>query len=111
MGQDIFIHEEIRNDELLKLMHEMRQERTSEKMLEVLKLAAASSFIVPVDAALYLACDRIYQPSGTFCISISRSPSCFNNPNNSNNSSSTETRACNFKNCSKNGKTDKTLSL
>ena len=50
MGQDIFIHEEIRNDELLKLMHEMRQERTSEKMLEVLKLAAASSFIVPVDA-------------------------------------------------------------
>ena len=50
MGQDLFIHEEIRNDELLKLMHEMRQERTSEKMLEVLKLAAASQFIVPVDA-------------------------------------------------------------
>ena len=51
MEQDIFIHEEIKNDELLKLMHEMRQERTSEKMLEVLKLAAASSFIVPVDAS------------------------------------------------------------
>jgi len=50
MEQDLFIHEEIRNDELLKLMHEMRQERTSEKMLEVLKLAAASAFIVPVDA-------------------------------------------------------------
>ena len=51
MEQDIFIHEEIKNDELLKLMHDMRQERTSEKMLEVLKLAAASSFIVPVDAS------------------------------------------------------------
>lgn len=51
MEQDIFIHEEIKNDELLKLMHEMRKERTSEKMLEVLKLAAASSFIVPVDAS------------------------------------------------------------
>ena len=49
MDQDIFIHEEIRNDELLKLMHDMRQERTAEKMLEVLKLAAASPFIVPVD--------------------------------------------------------------
>lgn len=49
MDKDIFVHEEIRNDELLKLMHEMRQERTTEKMLEVLKLAAASSFIVPVD--------------------------------------------------------------
>lgn len=49
MSDDIFIHEQIRNDELLKLMHEMRQERTQEKMLEVLKLAAASSFIVPVD--------------------------------------------------------------
>ena len=49
MNQDIFIHEEIRNDELLKLMHDMRQERTTEKMLEVLKLAAASPFIVPVD--------------------------------------------------------------
>lgn len=49
MEQDIFVHEEIRNDELLKLMHDMRQERTSEKMLEVLKLAAASAFIVPVD--------------------------------------------------------------
>lgn len=49
MNQDIFVHEEIRNDELLKLMHEMRQERTSYKMLEVLKLAAASAFIVPVD--------------------------------------------------------------
>ena len=51
MAEDIFIHEEIRNDELLKLMHEMRRDRSSEKMLEVLKLAAASSFIVPVDAA------------------------------------------------------------
>ena len=51
MEQDLFITEEIRNDELLKLMHEMRQERTSEKMLEVLKLAAASAFIVPVDAS------------------------------------------------------------
>ena len=51
MEQDLFITEEIRNDELLKLMHEMRKERTSEKMLEVLKLAAASAFIVPVDAS------------------------------------------------------------
>ena len=51
MSEDIFIHEEIRNDELLKLMHEMRQDRTSEKMLEVLKLAAASAFIVPVDTS------------------------------------------------------------
>ncbi len=51
MTDDIFIKEEIRNDELLKLMHEMRQDRTSEKMLEVLKLAAASSFIVPVDSS------------------------------------------------------------
>lgn len=51
MQQDMFITEEIRNDELLRLMHEMRQERTSEKMLEVLKLAAASAFIVPVDAS------------------------------------------------------------
>ncbi len=49
MAGDIFIHEEIRNDELLKLMHEMRQDRTPAKMLEVLKLAAASCFIVPVD--------------------------------------------------------------
>lgn len=49
MPDDIFIHEQIRNYELLKLMHEMRQERTQEKMLDVLKLAAASSFIVPVD--------------------------------------------------------------
>lgn len=51
MSEDIFIHEEIRNDELLRLMHEMRQDRTSDKMLEVLKLAAASCFIVPVDAS------------------------------------------------------------
>jgi len=51
MNEDIFIHEEIKNDELLRLMHEMRQERTSEKMLEVLKLAAASTFIVPVDSS------------------------------------------------------------
>lgn len=49
MDQDIFVHDEIRNYELLKLMHDMRQERTTEKMLEVLKLAAASPFIVPVD--------------------------------------------------------------
>ena len=49
MAEDIFIHEQLENDALLKLMHEMRQERTTEKMLEVLKLAAASSFIVPVD--------------------------------------------------------------
>lgn len=51
MAEDIFIHEEIRNDELLKLMHEMRAERTPEKMLEVLKKAASSVFIVPVDVS------------------------------------------------------------
>ena len=49
MEQDLFFNEELRNDELLKLMHEMRSEKTSEKMLEVLKLAAVSAFIVPVD--------------------------------------------------------------
>ena len=51
MTDDIFIHEQLEYDALLKLMHEMRQERTTEKMLEVLKLAAASSFIVPVDTS------------------------------------------------------------
>lgn len=49
MSDDMFINEELRNDELLKLMHEMRADKSSAKMLEVLKLAAASSFIVPVD--------------------------------------------------------------
>ena len=49
MEKDLFINEEIRNDELLKLMQQMRAEKTPEKMLEVLKLAAASDFIVPVD--------------------------------------------------------------
>ena len=49
MAEDIYIKEELKNDELLLLMHQMRQEKTSEKMLEVLKKAAASYFIVPVD--------------------------------------------------------------
>ena len=42
MEKDLFINEEIRNDELLKLMQQMRAEKTPEKMLEVLKLAADS---------------------------------------------------------------------
>ncbi|MBR1797341.1 MAG: enhanced serine sensitivity protein SseB C-terminal domain-containing protein [Clostridiales bacterium] len=51
MDRDIFIHEELRNDELLALMHELRTDRSSSRMLEVLKKAAASSFIVPVDSS------------------------------------------------------------
>ena len=51
MTEDVFIHEQIENEELLKLMHQMRQERSQEKMLEVLRLAAVSSFIVPVDVS------------------------------------------------------------
>lgn len=49
MSDDIFFKGELRNDELLKLMHELRSEKTSPKMLEVLKCAASSEFIVPVD--------------------------------------------------------------
>lgn len=49
MNEDIYIKEELKNDELLKLMHEMRTQNTPQKMLEVLQLAAASFFIVPVD--------------------------------------------------------------
>lgn len=49
MNEDIFLKEEIKNDELLKLMHEMRSDRSQEKMIEVLKSAAVAAYAVPVD--------------------------------------------------------------
>lgn len=49
MNDDIFLKEEIKNDELLKLMHEMRSDRSQEKMLEVLRSAAQAAYAVPVD--------------------------------------------------------------
>lgn len=51
MNEDIFLKEEIKNDELLKLMHEMRSDRSQEKMLEVLRSAAVAAYAVPVDVS------------------------------------------------------------
>jgi len=49
MADDVFFEGELKGEELLKLMHELRADRSNEKMLGVLKCAAASDFLVPVD--------------------------------------------------------------